>query len=202
MVSSGAGKTKGEEQMKKVLVVMGSPRKNGNSASLAQNVIDGAKSAGATVDSYYLHGMDIKPCDACDECQRNNNRECVIDDDMQELYLKIREADALVIASPIYFFNISAQTKLFIDRWYALGEGRSSELNGKQVGIILTYVDLDPFISGAVNALRAFQDLFDYLGDSIIDMIYGRASEAGEIKANQDLMDRAYRLGQKLAAEE
>ena len=188
--------------MKKVLVVMGSPRKNGNSASLAQNVIDGAKSAGATVDSYYLHGMDIKPCDACDECQRNNNRECVIDDDMQELYLKIREADALVIASPIYFFNISAQTKLFIDRWYALGEGRSSELNGKQVGIILTYVDLDPFISGAVNALRAFQDLFDYLGDSIIDMIYGRASEAGEIKANQDLMDRAYRLGQKLAAEE
>ena len=92
MVSSGAGKTKGEEQMKKVLVVMGSPRKSGNSATLAQNVIDGAKSAGATVDSYYLHGMDIKPCDACDECQKNNNRECVIDDDMQGLYLKIREA--------------------------------------------------------------------------------------------------------------
>ena len=202
MVSSRAGKTKGEEQMKKVFVVMGSPRKNGNSASLAQNVIDGAKSAGATVDSYYLHGMDIKPCDACDECQRNNNRECVIDDDMQELYLKIREADALVIASPIYYFNISAQTKLFIDRWYALGEGKSSTLNGKQVGVILTYVDLDPFISGAVNALRSFQDIFDYLGDNIIDMIYGRASEAGEIKANQDLMDRAYQLGQKLAAEE
>jgi hypothetical protein len=91
---------------------------------------------------------------------------------------------------------------LFIDRWYSLGEGKSSELSGKQVGIILTYVDLDPFISGAVNALRSFQDIFNYLGDNIIDMIYGRASEAGEIKTNQDLMYRAYQLGQKLAGEE
>ena len=186
--------------MKKVLVVMGSPRRNGNSATLAQNVIAGAKSAGATVDSYYLHGMDIKPCDACEACRKNNSGDCVIDDDMQELYLKIRETDALVIASPIYYFNVSAQTKLFIDRWYALGEGKSSVLNGKQIGIILTYEDSDPFTSGAVNALRAFQDAFDYLGARIVAMIYGRASEAGEIKANKYLMDRAYQLGQELAA--
>jgi multimeric flavodoxin WrbA len=194
-------KTKGEKKMKKILVVMGSPRKNGNSATLAQNVIAGAKNAGATVDSYYLHGMDIKPCDACEACRENSGRECIIDDDMQELYLKLRETDALVIASPIYYFTFSAQTKLFIDRWYALGEGKTTVLNGKQIGIILTYEDTDPFTSGAVNALRTFQDVFDYLGARIVAMIYGRASEAGEIKANKDLMDRAYKMGQELAIE-
>ena len=102
--------------MKKVLVVMGSPRREGNSATLAQNIIAGVKSAGATVDTYYLHGMDIKPCDACEACRTNNSGDCIIEDDMQELYLKLREADALVIASPIYYFTMSAQTKLFLDR--------------------------------------------------------------------------------------
>ena len=187
--------------MKKLLVVMGSPRRNGNSTTLAKNVIAGAKNTGAQVDSYYLHGMDIHPCDACEACRKNDSGDCIINDDMQELYLKLRQTDALVIASPIYYFTFSAQTKLFIDRWYALGEGKSTVLNGKQVGIILTYEDTDPFTSGAVNALRTFQDIFDYLGARIVGMIYGRASDAGEIKTNKDLMDRAYKLGQELATE-
>ena len=119
---------------------------------------------------------------------------------MQELYTKLREADALVIATPIYYFTISAQTKLFIDRWYALGEGKTTVFNGKQIGITLTYEDTDPFTSGAVNAFRTFQDVFDYLGARIVAMIYGRASEAGEIKTNLDLMEKAYKLGQELAA--
>jgi len=186
--------------MKKVLVVMGSPRKNGNSTTLAKNVIAGAKNTGAEVANYYLHGMDIKPCDACEACRKNDSGDCIISDDMQELYLKLRETDALVIASPIYYFTFSAQTKLFIDRWYALGEGKTTVLNGKQIGIILTYEDTDPFTSGAVNALRTFQDVFDYLGAHIVAMIYGRASEAGEIKTNKNLMDKAYKLGQQLAA--
>ena len=180
---------------------MGSPRKNGNSSTLAQNVIAGAKSAGATIDSYYLHEMNINPCDACEACRKNDSGDCVIDDDMQELYTKLREADALVIATPIYYFTISAQTKLFIDRWYALGEGKTTVFSGKQIGITLTYEDTDPFTSGAVNALRTFQDIFDYLGARIVGMIYGRASDAGEIKTNKDLMDRAYKLGQELATE-
>ena len=187
--------------MKKVLVIMGSPRRNGNSATLAQNVIAGVKSAGATVDSYYLHGMDIKPCDACEACRTNSSGDCVIDDDMQELYLKLREVDALVIASPIYYFTVSAQTKLFIDRWYALGKGKDSVINGKQIGIVLTYEDSNPFTSGAINAFRTFQDIFNYLGANIVDIVYGTASEAGEIKDNQGLMDKAYKMGQQLAAE-
>lgn len=180
---------------------MGSPRKKGNSATLAQNVIAGVKNAGATVDNYYLHEMDIKPCNACEACRTNNRGDCIIDDDMQQLYLKLREADVLVIASPIYYFNMSAQTKLFLDRWYALGEEKDSTINGKQIGIVLTYGDTDPVKSGAINAIRTFQDIFNYLGADIVGIIYGTASEAGEIKANQGLMDKAYKLGQQLAVE-
>ena len=108
-------------------------------------------------------------------------------------------ADALVISSPIYYFTMSAQTKLFIDRWYALGEQKDSAISGKQIGIVLTYADADPFTSGAINAIRTFQDIFDYLGASIVSIVYGQASEAGEIKTNQDLMDKAYKMGQLLA---
>jgi len=186
---------------KKVVIVMGSPRKNGNSTILAQKVAQGARDAGATVESFYLHKMNIKPCTACDVCRKNTNVDCNINDDMQDLYPKLRQTDALVIASPIYYFTVAAQTKLFMDRWYALGGPQGNALKGKRIGIILTYGGLDPFDSGAVNALRTFQDIFAYIGSYIVDMVYGSADKIGEIKANQDLMEKAYVMGRRLVAE-
>lgn len=182
--------------MKKVLVIMGSPKRKGNSAILAQNVIAGAKNIGAEVESFYLHKMNIKPCDACDTCLKTGK--CHINDDMQSIYPKLLETDALVIASPIYWFTVSAQTKLFMDRCYALGNLEGYGLKGKKIGIVLTYGDSDPFSSGAVNALRTFQDGFNYVGAHIVGMVYGSASKAGEIRSNQDLMDKAYELGQRV----
>ena len=187
---------------KKILLVMGSPRKDGNSATLAKQVATGAAAAGAEVESFYLHGMNIHPCTACDACREERDKDCVIDDDMETLYGKLRQADALVIASPIYWFTVSAQTKLFMDRWYALG-GPGEEyaaFAGKRIGIVLTYADVDPFTSGAVNALRTFQDAFNYVGAQIVGMVYGSASEAGEIRKNRDLMEKAYELGKQLGS--
>lgn len=182
----------------KIIIVMGSPRKNGNSTILAQQVADGARSAGGEVESFYLHEMNIMPCDACDICQKELSTDCVIDDDMKDLYPKLRQADALVIASPIYWFTVCAQTKLFMDRCYALIDPRGHALKGKRIGIVLTYGDSDPFNSGAVNALRTFQDAFNYIGSNIIGMIYGSALKAGEIKTNLALMDKAYEMGRRL----
>jgi len=147
--------------------------------------------------------MDIKPCDACDICREDSSKDCVIDDDMQNLYPKLRRADALVIASPIYFATVAAQTKLFIDRCYALRGPQEKEnaLKGKRIGIVLTYGDSDPFNSGAVNAMRTFQDAFAYIGSPIVSMVYGSASKAGEIKTNRDLMEKAYKLGEQLVTE-
>ena len=98
----------------KIVIVKGSPRREGNSAILAEQVTAGAETAGAEVESFYLHGMDIQPCDACDACQGVADLDCVIEDDMQNLYPKIREADVVVYASPVYWFTVSAQMKLFL----------------------------------------------------------------------------------------
>ena len=180
---------------KKVLVLLGSPRKKGNSARLAQKVIEGLEEAGSGVESFYLHGMDIKPCTACDACRENSSKDCIIEDNMQGMYPKLREADARVFSGPVYWFTVSAQTKLFMDRCYALGGPQGTALKGKRIGIVLTYADPDPFMSGAVNALRTFQDAFRYVGATIAGMVYGSATEAGEIESNQELMSQAYRLG-------
>ena len=182
-----------------VLILKSSPRKRANSSILADRVADGARAAGATVESFELHAMNIRPCDACDFCQGLNAGQCAIDDDMQVLYPKLIAADSLVLATPVYWFTMSAQLKLFVDRWYALQGPGGSALTGKKAGIVLTYGDDDPFISGAVNALRAFQDGFRYLGIDIAGYVYGQAGRPGEMDHNPALLTRAYTLGQTLA---
>jgi multimeric flavodoxin WrbA len=182
----------------KIIVLFGSPRKKGNSATLARQVISGAETVGAEVESFYLHGMDIRPCSACDACLKTTDPACVLEDDMQLLYPKLQRADVIVLASPIYWFTVSAQTKLFMDRCYAFeGPGRNL-LADKRFAYVLTYGDSDPFNSGAVNALRTFQDGMRYIGAKIAGTVYGSASKPGEIAHNEALMDRAYRLGQRL----
>jgi multimeric flavodoxin WrbA len=165
----------------------------------------GAREVGAEVENIYLHGLDIRPCDGCDFCQGSADMGCAIEDDMQNLYPKIREADAILYASPVYWFTVSAQLKLFMDRCYALGGGTEYEadhaLAGKRIGIALSYGGDDPFDSGAVNAIRTFQDIFAYIPADIVGMVYGYASEAGEIRRNRDLMGKAYELGRKLGSD-
>jgi multimeric flavodoxin WrbA len=189
---------------KRVIIVKGSPREHGNSALLAEQVAAGAEAAGAEVESFYLHGMNIQPCDACDFCQGEAGIDCVINDDMQILYPKIREADAIVYASPVYWFTVSAQMKLFMDRCYSLGGGDdyvgAHGLAGKRIGVVLTYGGDDPFDSGAVNAIRTFQDIFRYVPAEIVGLVYGVGSDAGEIKNNRVVMAQAYELGRKLGA--
>ena len=185
-------------EQKNLLVLMGSPRKRGNSSSLAMEAVHGARDEGAHVECHHLHQMNIRPCRACEYCRKGAARTCSQDDDMQILYPKIKAADALLIAGPVYWFTIGAQTKLFMDRLYALGNEEGYGLLGKKIGIILTYADVDPFRSGAVNALRAFQDSFNYIGAEIVGMVYGAASKAGEIRTNHALMAKALELGKAL----
>ena len=183
-----------------ILVLKGSPRKNGNSSILADQVAAGATAAGANVESFVLHDMSIEPCDGCDACHKTDDGECVISDDMQILYPKLRGADAIVVASPIYWGTMSAQTKLCIDRWYAWEGSQGNALAGKKFAIVLTYGDSDPFTSGAVNAMRTFQDICRYLKADIVGMVYGTASDAGDIKKQPELLEKAYTLGQKLGS--
>ena len=182
-----------------VLIVKGSPRRNGNSAALADQVAAGARAAGAEVEVVYLHGLKIRPCAGCDSCQETMEKNCIVEDDMQALYPSLRRADVLVFASPVYWFTVSAQTKLFMDRGlYPLNGPEGHALAGKQIAAVLTYGDSDPFTSGGVNALRTFQDAARFIGAEIAGFVYGSASAAGEIREQSDVMERAYQMGLRL----
>jgi len=190
-------------KIKNVLIVISSPRKGANSTILAHRAADGARDTGAEVELIDLSKIDIKPCDGCDACRGKSSKVCIIKDDMQALYPKVREAEVMVIASPVYWFTFSAQTKLFMDRWYGLSSLVDEPFEGipfrdKRVGVILTGGGRDPFDSGGINAIRTFQDAFRYLESPPIKVIYGSASKAGEIKGNEDIMGQAYLMGKTL----
>jgi multimeric flavodoxin WrbA len=185
---------------KSIVIVKGSPRKRGNSSILADSLIRGAEENGVQVKEFFIQNLDIKPCNACNACIKKPEKKCIIDDDMQMIYEALRSANALVIASPTYWFNISAQTKLFIDRLYGLVEPDKNIMRSKKIGIILTYGDSNEISSGAINAINSYKDMFRYIGSEIAGIIHGSASAAGEIKKNQDLLDEAYELGQELTS--
>jgi multimeric flavodoxin WrbA len=183
---------------KKVLVLLGSPRRKGNSSILAEAIARGAKAAGASVDTVFLHALEITACKACYACQRPKSKGCAIDDDMQPIYRKMLEADAWVIASPVYWFTMSAQTKLWMDRCLAFGAYAKDPFEGKRIALAMSYGGEDPFDSGCVNALRTFQDAYRYVGAEIVGMVYGSAMEPGDIRANKALLKEAKELGRQL----
>ena len=98
----------------KVLGILGSPRRGGNTERLLDAALEGAAEAGAAAEKVVLDALTLRPCTACDGC-RDGGR-CVLDDDMAALYPKIEDADAIVLASPVYFESVTAQAKAFIDR--------------------------------------------------------------------------------------
>lgn len=100
-----------------MVIVLGSPRKNGNSERLARAVAEGLEQAGGTVEYIRLNELNIRPCQGCGGCDKTGS--CVIDDDMTKIYQQVDAADRLLVASPIYFYGPSAQTKIFADRFQA-----------------------------------------------------------------------------------
>ena len=187
------------KHLKRVLILTASPRKNGNSTILALKAAEGVKAAGGEADIAPIGTMKIAPCTACDLCRTSPETGCVINDDMQPLYKKIEEAHGIIFATPVYWFSVSAQMKCFIDRTYSTHNDGRYAFTGKDVGIILTYEDKDVFVSGGVNALRSFQDIFAYVRANPLGTVHGSADKAGDIQTNDKLLQEAYELGRKIA---
>lgn len=183
---------------KNILILKGSPREKGNSATLAERAADGARAAGAQVESIYLHRLDIRPCDACEGCAGGDG--CIIADDMQAIYPKLTAADCILLASPVYWFTFSAQLKLCIDRWYGFQGNRWREVSGKQFGIILTYGDTDLETSGGINAVHTIETMCRFLRSEVVGVVHGSLSEVGDAAKHPELLQQAYALGQTLAA--
>jgi multimeric flavodoxin WrbA len=185
-------------QKNQVLILLGSPRKNGNSAILADKLAAGVKDAGGDPVVVFLQALKISPCNACNACLKNPANGCVIQDDMQSIYPQLKAAHAVVLASPVYWFNYSAQLKTVIDRTYAIQGDNTYALTGKKVGILLTYGDVDLNASGGVNALRSLQDMCRFVKADIVGIVHGSADRPGDITKNTDLLTQAFELGKKM----
>jgi NAD(P)H-dependent FMN reductase len=181
-----------------IVAIVGSPREGGNTDLLVKHIIQGAQEKGANVIRFFLHDLDLRPCGACEGCRGHTDDRCIIEDDMQEIHAQLRACDGLIIGTPIYWFNMSAQTKIFMDRWYALGGPEGHALKGKRVALALAYADPDPFVSGAANAHRIFQDACRWVQAPLVGTVYGTAGEKGEIAQNTALLEQAVELGRKL----
>jgi len=184
---------------KKIVVLRGSPRKNGNSNTLADELTSGAESKGAEVHNFFLQDMHIEGCSGCDACQVNADEHCLIEDDMQQIYPILKDADAIVYASAIYWFTYTAQLKAAIDRLYVFESPKGSPLRKKPVGILLTYGDSDQIKSGVANAIHSFEDMFRYLRSPLVGIVHGTAMNVGDIQKNKALMKEAFNLGVALA---
>lgn len=103
---------------KNILILIGSPRRNGNTEALVNAFTEGAATAGHHIDKLLLSNLNIHCCLGCDYCTRNQGK-CIQRDDMEIVYTKMRKSDVVVFASPLYYWGLSAQLKTVIDRFYA-----------------------------------------------------------------------------------
>ena len=115
---------------KKIVILNGSPRKKGNTSALVKAFTQGAESAGHTVTEFFLDSMNIHSCKGCFGGHSGRDSPCVQRDDMDKIYPAVRECDVIVLASPLYYWNMSGQIRNAVDRLFALEEGDGNLLRG------------------------------------------------------------------------
>ena len=142
-----------------ILILNGSPRATGSTAKMIAAFTEGAEQAGHSVKRVDVCRKKIAGCLACEYCHTKENGVCIQRDDMQEIYALLQEADMLVLASPIYYHNISGQLKCAVDRFYAVGAPGALRL--RKVAMILASGDPDTYVGAQFSY---YGDCVDYLG--------------------------------------
>jgi len=187
-----------------IVAICGSPRRSGNTATLLEALLEGAREAGATTTRFDPAAMDIGDCDADRSCLESAEAGCILEDDMQQIYEALRRADAWVFGAPVYFWNVSAPLKRVIDRLYAFYTeegGWQLGLEGKRRGaVIVVQADAEE-----ETPRRNAAYIASVLRDLNVDMV-GELAESGlggprDAAGKPELLERARELGRKLAAE-
>ena len=184
----------------KVLGIMGSPRIKSNTDLLLDEALRGAKNQGAEVEKIVVDKLKISPCKEYLGCFRDGN--CVIRDDMDDVYPKLLEADVVIIASPIFFYGVTSQAKALIDRCQALWARKhilkQSLPDGGRKGAFIAV--------GATKGKRLFEGpmltvkyFFEAIGVEYADELLIRGVDArGEIKDHPTALSDAFNLGTRL----
>ncbi len=177
---------------KKVLVISGSPRKDGNSDILCNEFIKGAQSSGHECEKIFLRDRNINYCTGCGVC--NSTHRCVQKDDMAEILDKMVNADVIVMATPVYFYTMDAQLKTLIDRTVP----RYMDIRNKEFYYIITAADTNKAnMQRTIESIRGFTE--DCLSGAVEKgILYGLGVwQKGEV-LNTPLMQQAYDLGKNV----
>ncbi len=186
---------------KNVVIIFGSPRKNSNTHILVEEAQKGLVDRGVRCEIFYLNEMDIKGCQACYYCKKNNVAECVVKDDMQKIYKAINKADGILVATPIYFGGVSAQTKAWLDRMFPYIDINVNSLisKGKKAAFIFTqnqpYPDL---FTGHIDTIKS---MIGYVGFEIKGSLLAYNLDKDYkpmVTENKEIMNEAYALGRDL----
>lgn len=166
-----------------ILVINGSPRKQGNTKQMVNAFREGAESVGHTVNVVDVCDKKIAGCIACEYCHTKGHGECIQKDDMQEVYAHLKNTEMLVLASPIYYHGISGQLKCVVDRFYSAAYPRKP-LRLKKVAMILSSGDANMY-DGALFSFKG--DFLDYLGLENMGVYTSHGGENGSISKLNEL---------------
>ncbi len=176
----------------KILGIMGSPRKGGNTDILLEMALKEAQENGAAISKVSLVNKKIAPCNACLKCVQTGR--CVIKDDMQEIYEEMLASEGIIWATPVYFWSMSSYTKTALDRTYALGFPKL--LLANKVGGLITVAGG----RGCVNTANTFHLYFSYNHMFFAESAHGYAFEKGEIEKNEYSMNGAKEMARQMVA--
>jgi len=183
----------------KILGIIGSPRKDSNSFVLTDKVAEGAKSQWAEVELINLSEFNIAPCKACMTCKQQGS--CAIKDDMIGLTEKMKGADAFILASPVYWGDVTAQMKTWIDRCYCMMDLQfNTPLKGKKAALIA--VCANPEETMLDHALKTMGQFCGFNQMKIVGQLKAPGFlMPGQVKEKEELLKQATALGTTLAGE-
>ena len=183
--------------MNKILGVIGSPRKKGNTHILVSRILDGAKAEGADTEIVFLNDLDIRECDGCHICWKG--RQCSKKDDMNVIYPKIIESDIIIFGTPVYWYGPTALMKCFIDRFvYFNCPKNRSKIKGKAAVLAIPFEEDN--IKTADLLIRFFVKSLRYLEMKIIGKILSPGVSArGDILKREEFLEKGYQLGKRIS---
>lgn len=177
---------------KKIVILNGSPRKAGNTSALVEAFTEGAKSTGNQVVAFFLDSMEIHGCKGCFGGHSSKACPCVQKDDMAQIYPAIREAEVVILATPLYYWNMSGQLRTAVDRLFALEEGDGNLLRGHGRASALLMAAEG---SGFEDVVQYYDHLMEHLGwKNLGHVLAGGNMDVGDIQGKPEI-DEAYRLG-------
>ncbi|WP_298017515.1 flavodoxin family protein [uncultured Dysosmobacter sp.] len=180
---------------KKIVILNGSPRRNGNTSALVKRFTEGAESAGNTVTEFFLDTMDINGCKGCFGGHSSRACPCVQRDDMSQIYPAVKDCDVIVLATPLYYWNMSGQIRTAVDRLFALEEGDGNLLRGHGRACALLMAAEG---NGFDDVLLYFNHLMAHLQwNNLGAVLAGGNGDAGDIAGKPEL-EQAYELGKSI----